>query len=131
MATETRTLKIAMPRQEDINALRDYLNEIEELADDRDMEEEERDEKLLEVAKAYPYRWSHILFSLDVLLDNCVDKTQKTLEFAPWIDKQGEVLKGIDSYLDSNPLNYIGCRSKLHLDVKTALKMAEDHTNNQ
>lgn len=65
-----------------------------------------------------------IIFNLQVLLDNCADLEDDTLEFNPEIRKARkglELLKEIDEYLSPNPLNHIYCNSILHEKIKTLL----------
>lgn len=119
-------MKLAMPRQATIEALREYLQKMDELISDVEFDDDaDRDEAIREHAEKLPFRYDHVLTTLDTLLSNCVDKDADTVEFAPWIDRSLKLLKEMDEYLDGHDDNYIGHRSKLHQEMKAVLALPQ------
>lgn len=113
---------VAKPREESVQSLIDYLNELEELVEDREMDEDERDQKILKAAKDFPIRWNHILFAYSVLVDNCLDNAKDSLEFAPWIIDMHKLLKEMKECLDTtDSVNYITSNSPIHKQMGEVL----------
>jgi hypothetical protein len=106
---ETRTVQMTVAKCEDseLDNVRTYLQELEQV--------------LKDVARKYPYRAFIVPLNLGILLDNYQDKDSDILQHPKWIKEMFAVLQEIDTYLSENPKNYVGSGSILHTKIKELL----------
>ena len=124
MTTRTVQLTVAKCEEEELDNVRTYLQNLEQVLKDNDCYDEDDSEvnkEIADVARKYPDRAFIVPLNLGVLLDNYQDKDSDILQHPKWITKMTDLLKEIDEYLSSNSKNYIGSGSILHTKVKECL----------
>ena len=156
MPTETRTMKLAVTNETEIEQLKDLCSQIEEFGkelrtynyEDIDLTEDKDyytilypiwkgsdsiEEFMESVFKEFDaVHHSRILFNLSTLLDNCADKNLSHLDFNPEIKKGFEaieLLKEINDYIKPSTENYIGFDSILHSKIKKLIDEPEVASN--
>jgi hypothetical protein len=122
----TRTVKISVAKcdEEELNNVRTYLHNLEQVLEDNDCYDEddsEANKEIAIVARKYPKRAFIVPLNLGILLDNYQDKDSEIIQHPKWIIKMTDVLNDINEYLSLNPKNYIGSNSILHTKVKKCL----------
>ena len=135
-------MKLAISRQTEIDHIKTFLKECGWLKDElshteledvdfsefellKDFNKKEASEFLYSVVNEIKALYHEkAMWNLEVLIDNCADKSLDYLDFNSDI-KAGheaiELLKEIDEYLEPNPKNNIYSQSILHQKVKSIL----------
>jgi len=124
---EKRTIQMTVAKcsEKELDDVRTYLQDLEEVLKDNDCydsDDPDVNKEIADVARKYPNRSFIVPFNLGILLDNYQDKDSDILEHPKWIMNMIDVLKEIDEYLSSNPKNYIGSGSILHTKVKNCIE---------
>jgi hypothetical protein len=124
MSTETHQITVAKCEEEELDNVRTYLQELEQVVNENDGYDEDDSEvnkEIADVARKYPNRAFIVPLNLGILLDNYQDKDSDILKHPKWIMNLFNVLEEIDEYLSSNPKNYVGSGSILHTKIKNCL----------
>lgn len=124
MGTQTHQITVAKCEEEELDNVRTYLQELEQVIKDNEHYSDDDDEvnqEIADVARKYPNRAFIVLLNLGILLDNYQDKDSDILKHPKWIMNLFNVLEEIDEYLSSNPKNYVGSGSILHTKIKNCL----------
>lgn len=124
MSKETHQITVAKCEEEELNNVRTYLQELEEVVKENgcyDEDDSDVNKEIADVARKYPNRAFIVPLNLGILLDNYQDKDSDILKHPKWIMNLFNVLEEIDEYLSSNPKNYVGSGSILHTKIKNCL----------
>ena len=124
MGTRTVQMTVAKCEESELDNVRTYLQELEQVLKDNecyDEDDSDVNKEIADVARKYPDRAFIIPLNLGILLDNYQDKDSDILQHPKWIKEMFAVLQEIDTYLSDNPKNYVGSGSILHTKIKELL----------
>ena len=123
METKTIQMTVAKCEESELDNVRTYLQELEQVIKDNEHyeEDDEVNKEIADVARKYPDRAFIVPLNLGILLDNYQDKDSDILQHPKWIKDMFAVLQEIDTYLSDNPKNYVGSGSILHAKIKELL----------
>jgi hypothetical protein len=115
--------KIAKCDKQELENVRNYLQELDNVIKDNEHYEEDDqiNKEIADIARKYPARAFLIPLNLAILLDNYQDEDSDFLQHPKWIVEMINLLKEIDQYLSSNNKNYVGSGSILHTKIKNCL----------
>ena len=124
MKTTTKQMTVAKCEEEELDNVRTYLQELEQVIKDNecyDTDDSDVNQEIADVARKYPSRAFIVPLNLGILLDNYQDKDSDIIKHPKWIMDMFNVLEEIDKYLSENPKNYVGSGSILHTKIKECL----------
>ena len=123
METVKRQITVAKCEEEELDNVRTYLQELEQVIKDNEHYEEDDqvNKEIADVARKYPDRAFIVPLNLGILLDNYQDKDSDILQHPKWIMEMVNVLEEVDEYLSSNPKNSIFSGSILHTKIKKCI----------
>ena len=128
METKSVQMTVAKCEESELDNVRTYLQELEQVIKDNEHyeEDDEVNKEIADVARKYPDRAFIVPLNLGILLDNYQDKDSDILQHPKWIKDMFAVLQEIDTYLSDNPKNYVGSGSILHTKIKELLSDDDD-----
>lgn len=124
MAQEVRQIKVAKCQEKELDEVRIYLQNLEEVITENDCYDEDDvdvNKQIADVARKYPRRAFIVPLNLGILLDNYQDKDSDILKHPKWINDMYNVIEDIDKYLSEDPKNSIDSGSFLHNKIKDYL----------
>ena len=123
METRTVQMTVAKCEESELDNVRTYLQELEQVIKDNEHyeEDDEVNKEIADVARKYPDRAFIVPLNLGILLDNYQDKDSDILEHPKWIKDMVSLLEKMNVFLSENDENYIKKDSPFHNRIKEIL----------
>lgn len=123
METRTVQMTVAKCEESELDNVRTYLQELEQVIKNNEHyeEDDEVNKEIADVARKYPDRAFIVPLNLGILLDNYQDKDSDILEHPKWIKDMVSLLEKMNVFLSENDENYIKKDSPFHNRIKELL----------
>lgn len=124
MSQELKQIKIAKCTEEELDNIRTYLQDLEEVLEENscyDSDDSDINKEIADVARKLPERSFIIPLNLGILLDNYQDKDSDIIEHPKWIMEIFGMLEEINKFLNDNPNDSIKKNSDIHNRIKLLL----------
>lgn len=116
MATETHTIVMSRARPEQVQAMRKWFQDLQEILGDSDKSDSEVGEWLDTTYPRVESEWERILLGYEIMVDNACDLTMNYLDFKPEIKAAMKnaatinillpIIARMVDYYDHNVLNF-------------------------